>query len=448
MLRANLTEGSVSGRLTKLTLPMIWGVFMVLSFNLVDTFFIGLLGAQELAAISFTFPVVMVIASIAMGLGVGASSVIARTIGRDDQEKIRRIATHSLILSLIIVGVLVVVGYSTIDLLFTALGANDSLLPLIRQYMEIWYCGMIFLVVPMVGNSIIRASGDAIFPSLIMTVAAVGNLILDPILIFGLAGFPRLELQGAALASVISRAVTLTASLLVLHYRLRLIEFIMPRWNQLWQSWRAVLHVGLPAAGTNVIIPLFSAFLTYMIAAHGAEAVAAYGVASRIEMFFLLPFIAISAAIGPFMGQNIGAKKIHRLLEALKVSSIFSLLWGGLIALILWFGGRTIVSYVNSDSNVISNAAIYMALVPISYSAVGLLLTSGATFNAVGKPLPATAIALGRTFLITIPLAWAGNRIWGLSGIFASIAIANISVGLVAAFWVRRTIRSYPKPTT
>ncbi len=183
--KPKLTEGKIFLQLFELTLPMVWGVFSVFAFSLADTYFVAQLGTNELAAMSFTFPVVAVLASVAMGLGVGTSSVIARVIGEGNRQKVQRLTTDSLLLSLLIVIILAFGGLATINPLFTALGAQQELLPLIGDYMKIWYLGMVFLVVPLVGNSAIRASGNTVVPSLIMTFAAATNTLLDPLLIFG-----------------------------------------------------------------------------------------------------------------------------------------------------------------------------------------------------------------------------------------------------------------------
>ena len=181
-MKPELTEGQVPIQLLRLTLPMIWGVLSVLAFSLADTYFVAQLGTKELAAMSFTFPVVTILGSIAMGLGTGASSVIARVIGRGEHQQVQRLTTDSLLLSLLIVSILASLGLITINPLFATLGAELELLPLIRDYMNIWYLGMVFLVVPMVGNSVIRASGNTVLPSLIMTLAAGVNILVDPLL--------------------------------------------------------------------------------------------------------------------------------------------------------------------------------------------------------------------------------------------------------------------------
>ena len=226
--RANLTEGAVGRTLIKLTIPMFLAILAMVVFNLVDTAFVGRLGTEELAAISFTFPVVLVINSLAGGLGVGASAVISQAIGKGDRYRVQRLTTDSLGLSVMVGVVFVSIGLVTIDPLFRLLGATPEVLPLIRQYMTLWYIGVIFVVIPMVGNAAIRATGDTRTPATIMMVAAGINIILDPILIFGLGFFPGLGIAGAALATVIARAITLGASLWVLVRRERMVIWSRP----------------------------------------------------------------------------------------------------------------------------------------------------------------------------------------------------------------------------
>ena len=434
-MQQRLIEGSVGRQLIKLTIPMIWGVFAVIAFNLVDTYFVGQLGTTPLAAMSFTFPVVMTLGSVAMGLGVGTSSVISRAIGEGDRNRVQRLTTDSLTLSLLLVAVFALLGLATIDPLFTALGADADILPLIRSYMQIWYFGMICLVIPMVGNSAIRAGGNTLIPSLIMTVAAGVNIALDPLLILGLGGFPRLEIQGAALATVLSRAITLVASLLVLHYREKMLCFNLPKFQTVLKSWQKILHIGLPAAATSMITPISIGLITSAIAFYGAEAVAAFGIASRIESFALIAVVALSASISPFVGQNWGAKKYARVHRALNLSYLFCLGWGTMMAIILAPNGSWLASLFNNNPEVIKIATRYLWFVPISYAAAGIIQVSSATFNALGKPIPSMILTITRMLVLYVPLAYLGSKLFGINGIFTAACIANLVVGISAYIW-------------
>ncbi|MBE9030341.1 MATE family efflux transporter [filamentous cyanobacterium LEGE 11480] len=437
-MQRKLTEGPVGSMLVKLTLPMIWGVFSMIAFNLVDTYFVGQLGTAQLAAMSFTFPVVMTLGSLAMGLGVGASSIIARAIGEGDMSRVQRFTTNSLTLALTAVILFVVVGLGTIDPLFQALGAGPAIMPYVRDYMQIWYFGMVFLVIPMVGNSAIRAAGNMITPSIIMTVAAATNIILDPLLINGALGFPRLELQGAAIATVISRALTLVAAIFVLRFQENMLSTKLPDLEETLWCWRDILTVGLPAAASSMITPISIGFVTSLLAMHGAAAVAGFGIASRIESFAMIAVISLASSIGPFVGQNWGAHQLGRVRTGLRQSFLFCIGWGLLMTIVLGLGGRTLSQLFNQDSAVIQVATQYLWLVPISYGTAGIIQVSSAAFNAMGKPLPSIVMTVVRMFGLYIPLAYIGSRLAGPNGIFAATMISNLLVGLGAYFWNRR----------
>ena len=436
-----LTEGKVGLQLFKLTLPMMWGFFTLFAFTLADTFFVGQLGTQQLAAMTFTFPVIMVLESVAIGLGTGASSVIARAIGEGDRYKVKSLTTNSLILSVLIVTVLVFLGLITTKPLFQALGAAEEVLPLIEDYMNIWYLGMIFLVVPMVGNNAIRAAGNTIVPSTIITVAAFVNIALDPILIFGLGGFPRLEIQGAALATLIARATTMAASLIFLHFREKMLLLALPNAKEVWQSWKSILHVGIPAAATYTIIPVSIGFITSLIAVYGDEAIAGFGIASRVEGFATLTLFALSASMAPFVGQNWGAKKYSRIDRALQLSFQFCLFWGTFVAIVFAFGAYGIASMFESNPNVVKTAATYLTIVPVSYIALGIVFVCSSAFNALGKPLPSVIMNLTRMLVLYVPLAYLGSWLFGINGIFVSACLSNLIVGIGTFIWNQKNFK-------
>jgi len=238
-----LTDGPIQKNLVILTIPMIFGTISMVIFNVTDTFFVGQLGTNQLAAMSFTFPVVLFINSLAHAVAIGASAVISRAIGEGDHDNVRSLTTDSLILSLLFVSFVVPFGLFTIDPLFNLLGASSDVMTYIHQYMIIWYFGMFFIVAPMVGTNVIRASGNTKTPAFIMMFAAGVNIILDPILIFGLGPFPRLEIAGAATATIIARALTLVFSLYFLYYKEKMLAVAIPSLNSALGSWKQILNM-------------------------------------------------------------------------------------------------------------------------------------------------------------------------------------------------------------
>ncbi len=419
---------------------MIIGMVGMVAFNLADTFFVGQLGTQELAALSFTFPIIMVIGSLAMGIGTGASAVISQAIGRGDHHKVKRLTTDSLILSFLLVAFFVLFGMMTIDPLFSLLGAEPEIIPLVREYMVIWYPGVLFLIIPMVGNSAIRATGDTKTPSAIMLVAVAVNIVLDPLLIFGLGPFPMLGLAGAAIATVVSRAITLVVALWVLYYRDRMMTFELPSQKEVIDSWKSILNIGLPVAGTRLLIPISMGVIYALVASYGHEAVAAFGVGIRIEFFAMTVVFALSTVIGPFVGQNWGAHQFDRVVQGVRYSNIFSLVWGVAMFAILALASRPIASLFNDDPQVISIIMLFLWIVPVGYALFGVFLISTMVLNVLNKPFPAAVLMVIQMFGLYIPLACVGSYLFGLQGIFGAIVVAYSLSGIASHFVLKRVL--------
>lgn len=302
-----LLSAPIPETLRKMTVPMTMGMIAILMFNLVDTFFISLLGTHALAAISYTFPVTFAVNCITMGIGMGLSTNIGRLLGQGHAPQAARFTTHGLLLAVLLVAIASSIGFATIAPLFRFLGATDDLIPLIEQYMQVWYLTIPLLVIPMAGNSALRATGDTKTPAKIMMLAGLINGMLDPLLIFGYGPFPELGIQGAAIASAFSWLGALCGSFYVLVKREKLLA--QPQWASLKQDWQQTLKIGTPAALSNAMNPLSGAILMMLLSSHGTAAVAAYGAAQRIESILILVLMSLTSALTPFMAQNLGAKK-------------------------------------------------------------------------------------------------------------------------------------------
>lgn len=437
---AALHEGSIARHLVALSLPMVWGILAMIAFNVADTFFVARLGTAPLAALSFTFPVVMTVFSLALGLGIGTASVISRTVGRGDHAGVQRLITDSIVLATLVVLVFMVAGLATIDPLFALLGAGEKTLPLIHEYMLIWYFGAPFVIVPMIANNAMRACGNARLPSAIMILSAALNFGLDPLLIFGFGPLPALGLEGAAIASLIARFASLVLALAALHFQMRLIQWRPPRLAELAASGRQVAKIALPAAATNMVNPIAVAVITAVVAWFGPAAVAGFGVATRVEAIAVVPLLALTAGLAPLVGQNWGAADAERVRAALRIAGQFCLGWGLLVAVVLWFAAPAIVGLFDADAATRAAAVTYLQLVPPSFAAYGVLICVNAAFNAVGRPIVATVLMLGRTFGLFVPLAVLGGWFYGLGAVFAAAAIANIALGVTAYALARRRL--------
>ena len=436
-----LTVGPVSGSILSMMLPMALGILVMIGNGLVDAYFIGQLGYAQLAAVSYAFPVWFVAAGIVMGLGTGTSSVLSRFIGAGDTKSVKQIATHSMILAVLAGAVVTAIGLLSIESLFGLLGANEETMPFVKSYMTIYYWGSLFLGIPFIGNSILRANGDAKTPSLLVAFSAIVNAVLDPILIFGWFGFPEMGVAGAALASVVSTVAFLLASLWVLIFRDNLLTSIGHSLSSMISSWKQVLHVGLPAIASNLIAPVSSALVTALVSTYGQEAVAAYGLAGRIEALVIVLLMALGGATAPYVGQNYGAKKFNRLVDGFKFSARFALFYSIFCILLLYFISSTILGVFTDNEDVIRLAMIQLMICPWGYGFLGIASICNGSFNAFARPLPAMTISISRTLVIYVPLAYLLAYYFGFQGIHIAQVLANIFAGCVAIVWYRKVFK-------
>ena len=446
-----MLEGPVESTLLRLALPMMMGIVSVMLINIVDTFYIGQLGVRELAAISFAFPVISTLMSLAFGLGIGTSAVLSRAIGKGHMARVRQLTTHSLLLIALGMVFISFLGIMTLNPLFRAMGAEEDLIPLIHEYMFIWYLGVGLVAIPIVGNSAIRASGDSKTPSLVMMMAAIINAVLDPLLIFGLCPFPQMGIQGAAVATVISYSCALMAGLWVLGKKKGMLDLSFPSPKRIWESWKRVLYIGLPAGLTSMLAPVLTAVLTRMVSVYGEDAVAAFGVGTRLESLATIGMMALSAILTPFIGQNLGAGNQQRIFTAMKYITRFSIVWGVIACIILAALAVPLATLFSESEHVQDLISSFLWIVPISYGFYGMAMLAVSACNGLQKPIQATAINLMRLFILTLPLAWFGSWGWGLTGLFAGLSAGYFFSGTIAMFWVRKrmlpqikTVQQYP----
>ncbi|MEL0065294.1 MAG: MATE family efflux transporter [Gammaproteobacteria bacterium] len=437
--QARLVQGPVGYGLLRLTTPMILGITANLGAGLVEAFFLAKVGTAELAAYSFTFPVTGALMSLSLGTSIGLSSVLARTVGSGDQAQVQRLTSDGISLVALIMSVVAVIGWFTIEPLFKALGADETTLPLIVDYMSVYYIAMVMMAIPSIGANALRATGDASISGTIMVSGAVLQMVLGPFLIFGWLGFPELGLQGAAWSNLIARLALLVVTMWILHYREHLLSYTSLSLQAVWSSWRRILVVSIPATATNLIGPISTAVVVSLLASFSQETVAGFGIASRIESMFVIPLFALSASIGPFVGQNWGAERYDRANEAMLISFKYSLGWGLFVAVLLYLLRAPIAGLFDDNPEVTEIAGLYLMLVPISYGCWGVLMMASAIFNSLGKPVTSTLMSVIRMFVLYIPLAFLGKYFFGAAGIFAAAAVSNLAMGLISFTWNRKT---------
>ncbi|HQO09373.1 MAG TPA: MATE family efflux transporter [Clostridiales bacterium] len=441
--KTDLTQGPVGKNITHQALGMMVGMLSMVGYNLIDTFFVGRLGTAQLAAMSFTFPVTMAANSIALGLGVGGAAVISRAVGSKNHDEVKRLTTNSIYLGFIIVAAIMVIGFTTMDLVFTSLGAKGEILVMIKKYMTVWYWGMPFVVIPMIGFNAIRAAGNTLLPSMVMMTSMILNAVLDPLMIFGIGFFPRMELEGAALATVFARMTSFTAALYLLNYKFHMLSIVKPKIAELYNSWKRVLFIGFPAILNQFIPQISMGVATRIISDYGKEAVAGFGVATRIEMIAVGPLISFANTMIAYTGQNLGAKRIDRIEDGIKFVNKASLIIGAVMFVLFALFGKYASLIFNDDPTVVDISYLYLAVVSVSYGVMGISMSASATFSALHKPYSSIMINIIRMIVIFIPLILIGNYSFQLPGIIAGITISIFLGTIISVIWLKKTIEQF-----
>jgi putative MATE family efflux protein len=394
---------------------------------------------------SFTFPVVMMLGFVMRGLGTGAMAVVAHALGRGKPRTAARITTHSVFLSSGVAFIIMVAGIVTIDPLFIRLGAAGEVLELTRQYMLVWYPGMIVRVVQMLFADIIIGTGNTRAVSSLMVGGTVLNFFLDPMMIFGLWGCPRMGIRGAALATVISEALVLAGAYYFVHARYHLILFVSHTRRRIVASWRRILRIGIPSTLSAILTPLSAAIVIKIVAGFGRAAVAAVGVASRIEMFaFMIP-MTVGMSMVPFVAQNYGARRFDRIRAARKGAMTFALLFGFGIALVFLFIARPLGSLFSSDAEVVDILSRYIYITCFGYGFLEVHRYSGFCMTGIHRPLSSAFLNAVRVIVLMIPLAYSGARLFGLQGIFWGRFVTDVCSGVIGILWTGRILESTAK---
>lgn len=435
----DLTEGSISRHVLRMAPPMAVAFLATMIFNIVDTWFVSQLGDEPLAAMGFTFPVVMLIHAIAMGIGLGVSAAVSQAYGKGDRRRIRQLASLGMILGFIIFVGVAILGLLKMDTLFTLLGAKSDTLALTKGYMSIWFWFLPLGVLPMVGNNAIRATGDTLRPSIVMIAGAIINCILDPLLIFGIGIFPEMGIAGAALATGIARSSTLLLSLAIM-YRFDLLIGRWCGWRELITTWSMILKIAIPATATNLLMPLTNAVITRIIAGFGTVAVAATAAGQRVEMFAFLVPMSMGSALVPLIGQNWGAKKLHRVRQSFIITNWYGFGYCALCLLLAIPFAPFVAQWFSDTPEIVALIADYLRIILIGSLLNPIVIHAGFALNSVERPGQAALLNGIRLAGLLLPLAWLGSLFYGIHGVYAGMTAASLLSGAIALVWFLKVI--------
>ncbi len=439
---SNLINTPVNGMLFRMAAPISLGMLSTFLFQIVDTWFVGKLGSDELAALAFSSTVYFLFISLFIGFSVGVSSAIARVTGAGESGHSR---LHTMTALFLVLGLSIGLSGAArafIAPMFTVLGAAPEIIPLINDYMSILYVGFPFLMLGIVGSGAVRATGVVGRTEIVFGIAGVINLVFDWVLIFGIGPFPELGLAGAAVATVLSFIFIFfgTAAILVKCGLLGLCSI-----KGASKAMHEILQAALPTIGVQMLIPVTGMFTTFLVAGHGSKAVAAFGIAGRIEALALIGIFAVSSAVTPFIAQNFGAGKHDRIDQAIIFAGKSSIYLGFGLFVTLAVFGPWIARIFSGDPDVVSFVGLYFRIVAVSYGFQGILNVTAAIFNGLQMQGISLRIMLAKTFAITFPLLLIAS-FFGIPAILGALALGNALSGIYASVEMRQSARKWNRP--
>ncbi len=435
-----LVQHNVRRTLFTMALPMLAGTFAMNAYNLTDTWFVSRLGTLPLAAMGFTFPVVMLLTCVARGIGSGVTTLVSHAIGRHHREDAVRLVSHGTLLTLFVTVIIAIGGYLSIGPVFSALGADGQTLPHIIAYMRPWYAGVVFMTLPMLGNGVLISAGDSAAASGMMMLGALVNVLLDPVLIFGYLGFPAMGIRGAALATVIAQAFS---TIWLLHLLSRKHRFLLRaswKMGEYIDSLCGITRFAVPSILSMILMPISATVITRLLSRFGPEVIAATGAAGRIEMFAFMVPMALGISLVPFVSQNFGAGRMDRLREARKISTNFALGYGGATTLFFFVAAPWLAAAFTDAPRVAETLISYVRIVAFGYGLMEVHRYSGFFLTGMHRPVSATILNAVRVLGLLIPLSFIGATFWGVPGVFGGRLVTDILVGLLGMFWVSRAL--------
>ncbi|TMX64626.1 MATE family efflux transporter [Vibrio rotiferianus] len=422
-------------QLFTMTWPMLFGVLSLMSFQLVDSAFIGQLGILPLAAQGFTLPLQMVIIGIQVGLGIATTAVISKALGANDTRYAKQLGGLVLMIGSVGVAIFGLLIWFLRYPILSLLSAPESVMPIIDSYWPWWLISSWVGAVLYFYYSICRANGNTMLPGTMMMVTSGVNLVLDPLFIFTF----DLGINGAAIATIIA----FSFGILVVAPRVQKNHWATFQWQDLnvLKSVTSIGNIMGPAMISQLLPPLSSMLATKLLAGFGTAAVASWALGSRYEFFAIVSVLALTMSMPPMVGRLLGAKNYTDIRALVSIAVKFILGFQLLIALLTFAAANPLALLMTSDTQVEQVLRMHLMIVPISLGSLGVCMLMVSICNALGKSYTALTISALRLFLFFLPCLWVGAQMGGIQGLLIGASIGNLMAGFSAYMTYQKTIR-------
>ncbi|MGM0502907.1 MAG: MATE family efflux transporter [Bacillota bacterium] len=436
-----LGEEAIVPLLLKLSAPGVIGMMINALYNIVDSIYIGRLSTEALSALSLSFPIQMIIISVAAGTGIGTNSLISRLLGKGEHCRANNTAEHVFFLALIYAVITMIAGFFWGQDLIGLFTDNQTLINLTSQYLQIIMMGSIAVYVPIIFNNILRGEGNTFTPMLTMMIGAIINIVLDPFLIFGIGFFPRLGVRGAAYATVFGRGV---AGLFIIYIILRgdnEVTLNLEDFNLDWGILRDIYQVGFPAMLMRVLTSIMIAGMNKIVGYYDSTAIAVVGIYFRMQSLIILPIFGLTQGFMPLVGYNYGHGNPKRMKKTIAFGSLLALSFALIGFSVFQIFPDELIRLFNKDPELLKIGSTALKRISFAYLIMGLNIIGATTFQALGKGFPSLLISSLRQIVILLPVMYWLGELYGLAILWFAFPIAEATAFSLLAIWLLITIK-------
>jgi putative MATE family efflux protein len=410
-------------------------------YNLIDTFWVSKLGHQAIAALTIVLPYHVLIIAIGIGIGVGIGALTSRRFGERNTEATNHAAGQIFSLAVFYGVIFLVAAAFFSEPILTIIGATPDIMEYATQYLVILGFGTPFMFFLLMGGSLLRGSGDAIRPMVFTIIAQVANIILDPLLIFGLGPFPEMGIRGAALGTVIGQLIGAGLTFFYIVSGRSVYQIKLAHLKPSLSIQKDIYRVGFPSMIMLITESICFALFNSILSAFGSLALAAIGITIRISDLAFMPIFGVSQGLLPIVGFNFGACLWNRLWRAVKLASGGLALFMAMALLILEIFAPNLIGIFSDDPELLAIAVPAMRIVLSTLVIVGPTLLFVTTFQGLSKGKEALILSLIRQFVFFIPLLFILPRFWGMTGMWLALPVSDILGFIIASLWLVREYR-------
>jgi putative MATE family efflux protein len=422
--RQDFTEGSIPRHLIAFSIPMFLGNVLQALYNTVDSIWVGrYLGKVGLASVSVSFPIIFAVVAFAMGIGMATTTLVAQYSGANDTPMVRKSIANSLLLTFVVGGVSSVLGVIFRRQLLALINTPAEIMDWASDYLGIVFAGVFATFVYNLISAVLRGLGDSRTPLKFLAYATVLNIILDPILIFGIGPFPYMGVSGAALATIIAQAFS---GVLGIRHMVKLGYLTRDPgdWRVDFRLVRLTFGIGLPAGVQQIVVSLGMLTMTSLVNTFGSTVTAVFGVGGRLDQFAFMPAMTMGLAVSALVGQNLGAGKFERVKEVVRWSILMTVGITGVVSLVALLFPRPLLSTFTSDPEVLKEGIGYLRVLAFAYIPYALMFMLSGILRGAGDTFPSMFISIATLWCVRIPLAVSFAKTMGSRGIWLGIAIS------------------------